>query len=252
MSFRTILYSQLEPSARKTSGLSRLNIGIACLILLASFLAILETEETVRTQAETVFYITEVIIVSLFLVEYLARVYVAGEDSKYSGVLGRLKYIFSFWAIIDLLAILPFFLSFVPYNGLMLRLIRLLRLLRLARLGRYSTAWDALATALISRRYELTISAVIAGIFLILSSSCLYLIEASYQPETFGSIPRALWWSIATLTTVGYGDATPITALGKFFAGLTAIAGIGMIAMPTGILASAFSDVLQKQKNKSQ
>lgn len=92
------------------------------------------------------------------------------------------------------------------------------------------------------------LSLLAAGFLLVGSSSMLYLLEAGSQPEAFGSIPRALWWSIATLTTVGYGDVTPVTALGKLFAGITAIAGIGLIAMPTGVLAAAFSDAFQRKR----
>ena len=132
----------------------------------------------------------------------------------------------------------------------MLRLIRLLRLLRIARLGRYSQAMSAIIEAISIRRYELILSMAVAMVLLVFSSACLYVLEGDVQEEAFGSIPRSLWWSIATLTTVGYGDVTPITALGKVFAAITAITGVGMIALPTGILASAFSDVLQKRKQK--
>lgn len=158
---------------------------------------------------------------------------------------------FSFWALVDLVAILPYFLGFMTHNNaFLLRLLRLARMLRLARLDRFSQAWVSLAGALKSRSHELWLSAGVAGLLLLFSSCCLYVVEAAAQPEAFGSVPRALWWSIATLTTVGYGDVTPITALGKFFAGLTAVAGIGIIAMPTDILAAAFSDAFQKKRNQ--
>lgn len=88
----------------------------------------------------------------------------------------------------------------------------------------------------------------LATLLLLVSSTMLYLIEGAHQPETFGSIPRTMWWSIATLTTVGYGDVYPVTPLGKIFAGMTAVTGIGLIAMPTGILAAAFSDAIQAQR----
>ena len=156
------------------------------------------------------------------------------------------------WAIIDLIAILPFFLTFGAVNTFVLRLIKLIRLLRLARLGRFSSAISDLYLAVSSRRYELTVSLVVAIMLLILTSSVIYVLEASHQPEAFGSIPRALWWSVATLTTVGYGDVTPITPGGQAFAGLTAIIGIGMIAMPTGILAAAFSDAMQKRRESDE
>ena len=192
----------------------------------------------------------ELILFVCFFVEYVARVYAAGEEERYRGLVGRIRYCVSFWALIDLLALLPFLLTIGASNAFMLRFFRLLRLLRLARLGRFSDAISAVLEAVSERRYELMLSLGAAAMLLVTSASLLYLVEADNQPEAFGSIPRALWWSIATLTTVGYGDVTPITALGKFFAGITAIAGIGLIAMPTGVLAAAFSDAFQRRKDE--
>lgn len=247
---RAALYRQLSPEARQQFGLSFLNKVICVLILLASLTAILETEPTLRESAPLLFPALETLFVVVFIIEYLLRLYSIGEDPRYRGLGGRLRYIFSFWALIDLIAILPYFLGFMVHdNAFLIRLLRLLRMLRLARLGRFSQAWSALADALHSRSHELWLSAGVAGLLLLFSSCCLYVVEAAAQPEAFGSIPRALWWSIATLTTVGYGDVTPVTAIGKFFAGLTAVAGIGIIAMLTGILAAAFSDAFQKKHN---
>lgn len=121
------------------------------------------------------------------------------------------------WAIIDLLAILPCFLTMGAVNAFALRLLKLIRLLRLARLGRFSNVIGDLYRAVRGRRYELTVSLVVAGLLLVLTSSVIYILEASHQPEAFGSIPRALWWSGATLTMVGYGDVTPITPGGQVF-----------------------------------
>jgi len=249
MDFRKNLYKHLSPEAWPYAGLSPVNKFIYTLILFSSLFAVLETEKSLYEISPSFFLFVELFIVSVFTVEYLARLYAVGEIEKYRGFRGRIRYIFSFWSIIDLLAILPFLLTFTSSNAFMLRLIRLLRLLRVARLGRYSHAMTAIIEAVSIRRYELFLSLAFAMVLLLLSSACLYLVEGDVQEEAFGSIPRALWWSIATLTTVGYGDVTPITALGKFFAALTAVTGVGMIAMPTGILASAFSDVLQKKKH---
>lgn len=121
--------------------------------------------------------------------------------------------------------------------------------MRLARIGRFSQAWTSLFEAISKRGSEIAISITIAFILIIISSTVLYLAEGAAQPEEFGSIPRAFWWSVATLTTVGYGDVTPVTGLGKVFAGITAILGVGLVAMPTGILAAAFSEAFQKDKN---
>lgn len=245
--WRCRLYLMLEPSAGQ-AGLSVTNRCISALILLATILTMLETEPVVRTLAPRFFVIAEVILALLFLVEYVARVIAAGENPCYRGLSGRLRYMVSPWAIIDLVAILPFFLTMGSANAFALRLLKLFRLLRLARLGRFSNALGDLYQAVHGRRYELTVSLVVAVALLILTSSVIYVLEASHQPEAFGSIPRALWWSVATLTTVGYGDVTPVTPSGQVFAGLTAIIGIGMIAMPTGILAAAFSDAMQKRR----
>lgn len=245
---RSMLYRQLDPEGWNQPGLSPSNLCISLLIIMAALVAIIETEITVQSLYPPAFIWLEYLFVIIFSAEYLARLYAAGEDPRYTGLSGRVRYIFSLWALIDLIAILPFFLGFLTTsNVFILRLLRIARLLRLARLGRFSRAWSALAEALSARVYELLLSIGLAGLLLLFSSACLYAIEASNQPEAFGSIPRALWWSIATLTTVGYGDVTPITSWGKLFAGITAVAGIGIIAMPTGILAAAFSAAFQKK-----
>lgn len=250
--WRRRLYLMLEPTARQAPGLSIANRCIAGLILLATILTLLETEPVVRALAPSFFITAEVALAMAFLVEYIGRVIAAGEDPRYRGWAGRLRFMTSPWAIIDLLAILPFFLTMGTVNAFALRLLKLIRLLRLARLGRFSNAIGDLYRAVRGRRYELTVSLMVAGLLLVLTSSVIYVLEANHQPEAFGSIPRALWWSVATLTTVGYGDVTPVTPGGQIFAGLTAIVGIGMIAMPTGILAAAFSDAMQKRREQGE
>jgi voltage-gated potassium channel len=106
--------------------------------------------------------------------------------------------------------------------------------------------------AVAKRRYELGISLIIAAVLMLLSASALYVIEGAGQPEAFGSITRSMWWAVATLTTVGYGDIVPLTALGKAFAAFTALTGIGLIAMPAGILAAAFSEVVQNRIDRER
>jgi voltage-gated potassium channel len=125
---------------------------------------------------------------------------------------------------------------------------RVLRLVRLAKLGRLSRAWNDIVSAVHSRRDELLLTLGLAFILILFSSTLMYWAEGGVQPDKFGSIPRSFWWAVVTLTTVGYGDVYPITPLGEFCAGLVAIAGIGVIALPTGILAAAFSDTVQRRK----
>lgn len=246
-SIRLALYRQLAPEGRHETGLSPTNKIVCLLITLAALIAVAETEASIRQAHEAFFDFFEFVFVVAFTAEYVLRVYAAGEDSRYRGLNGRLRYIFSWWSLVDLMAILPFYLGFIAANNaFLLRIFRIVRIFRLSRMGRFSRAWAALSDALRARRYELVLSASLAALLLLFSSACLYIVEAPYQPDSFGSIPRALWWSVATLTTVGYGDVTPVTALGKLFAGVTAISGIGIIAMPTGILAAAFSNAFQR------
>ncbi len=118
----------------------------------------------------------------------------------------------------------------------------------LARLSRFTLAFQDLAKAVVARRFELFVTLALAGFLLLFGATALYVVEGDIQPDKFGSIPRALWWSIITLTTVGYGDVSPVTPLGKFLASLVALAGIGLVAMPTGIMAAAFSDAMERRR----
>jgi len=246
---RRRLYLMLDPAAGPSVGLSPLNRVLALLIFVSVGVAIFESEPLVYQGRESIFYWTEVSIATVFLVEYGARLWVCVEDPAYAdSVKGRIVYALSPAALLDFIAVAPVLFTLVGSEVFLLRLFRMIRILRLAKLGRYSTAMSTIWKAMQSRRYELIMSICIAGLMLLLSSTLLYIVEGEIQPAAFGSIPRAMWWSIATLTTVGYGDVFPVTALGRVLAGITAIIGIGLIAMPTGILAAAFSDALAEQR----
>ncbi len=223
--------------------------GVLSLIVLSVILAVAESEYTLYDRAPHFFDSTALVFGIVFLIEYILRVYASKADPRFQGPWGRLRYMGSFWALVDLFALLPILAQLGGATPFLARLFRIFRILRLARLGRYSGALDGLVEAVKKRRFELTIAFAFASFLLLISASGLYMVEASRQPEHFGSIPRALWWSVATLTTVGYGDVTPITVLGKILAGITAVAGIGLIAMPTGILAAAFSEAFQKSRH---
>jgi voltage-gated potassium channel len=252
-SWRRWLYVNLHPPAWHKRGLSPLNRLVALAILLAVGLAILQSEPTIYTGNEALFRAAEIVFAVIFLAEYAARIWIAGENPDYGPTFsGRLRYALTLPSLIDLLVLLSLFGTLVGSQGAVLRVIRLLRIITLAKLGRYSSALNAISRAIYSRRYELTMSLVIAGMLLLVSSTLLYMVEGEGQPDDFGSIPRAMWWSVATLTTVGYGDAIPHTVLGRILAGFTAITGIGLIAVPTGILASAFSDALQRQREERE
>lgn len=247
-STRRKLYIFLEPRAWPKDGLSPANKALAGLICFAALTAILESEAGLVESYALAFGVIEILLATIFAVEYSTRLWIAGEDPRYRGVMGRLRYAATPLAFIDLLALVPLLLGVLGGEALVLRLFRLIRILRLAKLGRFSAATAAIVEALRARRYELAMSVAIAGILLLVSSTLLYIVEGGDQQQAFGSIPRAMWWSIATLTTVGYGDVVPVTGLGRALAGFTALLGVGLIAMPTGILASAFSDAIQRRR----
>jgi voltage-gated potassium channel len=183
--------------------------------------------------------------------EYLVRLWAEGESPRFRGVQGRIRYALTPAAIVDLIAFLPsLVLPVLPgtSNFMLLRLFRLVRILRLARLGRFSLAMRHLSQAVTDRREELLLSLMLATFILVFSAAGMYLLEGENDPQRFGSIPRAMWWSVCTLTTVGYGDIYPHTVPGKILGGFTSIAGIGLIAMPTGILAAAFSAAFQRTR----
>jgi len=245
---RRRLARALDPALRDEPGMSGLNWAICGLIGLAILVAVLHTEPTLRAGNEALFLSLEVALTGLLAIEYALRVWVSVENPAWGGK--RWRYVVTPAALLDLAAVLVVVVTAFGTEGFLLRLAMLLRVLRIARLGRFSNAFDTVMEAVSSRRVELGLSVAVSVALLLLSSAALYLAEGGVQPDAFGSIPRAMWWSVATLTTVGYGDVYPVTLAGRLFAALTAVTGIGLIAMPTGILASAFSDAFQRQRER--
>lgn len=253
---RHLLYRQLDPRAWPDAGVSPLNRFIGLLILASVMLAVIDSEPTVVVGRESLFHAIEYGFGLLFALEYLARLWTCVEhpgphqSRRWPQLAARWHFMRSPAGVFDLLALAPLVLFGLSGETYVLRLFRVLRVLRLGRLGKFSAALNLLALAVKARRFELLASAALSLVILLISSTLLYMVEGRVQPEVFGSIPRAMWWSVATMTTVGYGDAVPVTALGKLLSGLTAIVSIGFIAMPTGILAAAFSDALQRRHHE--
>lgn len=228
---------------------------IYLLIILNVISLILESYQGVRSQFSELFYFFEVFSVFIFTIEYLLRFWTADLNKEYTGTAlsKRLKFSFSALGIIDLIAILPFYLPFLfPFDLRIVRILRLFRLLRIFKLGRYSKSLQTIKDVLVETKSELAITVFIAFILLVLSSTLMYYIENAVQPENFASIGHSFWWAVATLTTVGYGDVYPITAIGKVLSAVIALIGIGFIALPTGIISSAFIERIQVNKSKNK
>jgi voltage-gated potassium channel len=250
-SLRQRLYIQLEPDAWPGKGLSPTNLALVVLILIAVAQAVLDTEPTITQGRERLFADLEFGIGIIFLIEYVARLWVEVDNPKFRGSrFPRLRYALTPIAIIDLLAVIPALFAFGGAPTLLLRFFRILRILRLAKLGRMSNAWQDIREAFYDRRHEFGLILGLLLLTVLVSGSLMYFAEAEAQPDKFGSIPRALWWAIITMTTIGYGDTYPVTALGRVLGGVIAIAGVMMIALPTGIFASSFTEAMDRRRSK--
>lgn len=221
------------------------------LITLNVIILILESHQELKVSFSSFFNYFEIISVIIFSIEYLLRLWTSNLEKSYKGSFfkKRLKFGFSTLGLIDLIAILPFYLPFIfPFDLRIVRILRLFRLLRIFKLGRYSKSLNTIVAVLKTTKSELAITGFVAFILLVLSSTIMYYFENEVQPEKFASIGHSFWWAVATLTTVGYGDVFPITVMGKIMSGIIALIGIGFIALPTGIISSAFIERIQEQK----
>jgi voltage-gated potassium channel len=250
MTLRAAFYKQLAPEAR-ASGISLTNWLIIGLVLLSFLFLALETEPTLTSQPgwRRTFNLFNLFVVSAFAVEFVTRLWVIGEDPQYRGLAGRIKYMSQFNSIADLLAFLPELIVMALGIGVPLIALRILRLFRLIKIARFVPAFDVFSAALSRAGSQLLTALALALMLVYLAAVLLYFIEGVGEGnEKFGSIPRAIWWSVATLTTVGYGDVYPETVLGRLAAGLIAMAGVGVVALPAGVFASAFSDELRERQ----
>jgi voltage-gated potassium channel len=202
------------------------------LVILGSIIVFsIETLPTLSPITYAILYRIEVCVVVFFTCEYIARLIVAPK---------KLSYVFSFFGMIDLISILPFYLHF-GFDTTSIRAFRLLRLIRIFKLTRYNSAADRFHRAFMLAREEIVLLVLTMLIILYLSGVGIYYFERSAQPQVFASIFDGLWWAVSTLTTVGYGDVYPVTSGGKFFTFLVLLLGLGVIAIPAGLFASALS-----------
>lgn len=246
---RRRLYQILEEGAAGDVA-SRVADGIVILIILLNVLAVvIETAPAIAERYARPLRVFEIASVAFFTLEYAARLWVAPEHvpySKLSPARARLAWAMSPGGIIDLLAILPFYLGLLFAADL--RFVRIFRLVRFLKLARYSTGMRSLFEAIHSERRALMGSLVIMVGLVLTASSLAYMAERDVQPDAFGSIPSAIWWATATVTTVGYGDVVPVTLAGKMLGVVVMLFGFAMFALPVGIVATAFASEIHRRE----
>lgn len=226
------------------------SVGMSILILINVVFVLIDTTQNQPEALRATSGVVEVVSVAIFTVEYLLRLWTA--DLRLPGVrpaIARLRYVVSGMAIIDLLAILPFYLPMLlPVDLRVLRVLRLVRLLRIFKLGRYSDGLVRVGRVLKKSAPALTSSMSVVVLLMIVASVLEYYVENPAQPGAFTSAFDALWWSVSTVTTVGYGDVYPITPLGRIIGAIIALLGVGLVAIPTGIISAGFVEEVRTEK----
>lgn len=229
------------------------DVAIRVLIALNVIGVVLETIPVVNDVAGAWLRVFDTLSVMVFTVEYLLRVWSAREDPRYSGIiLGRFRFALTPLALIDLLAVLPFWLPVLGVDLRALRGVRLFRLFRILKMARYSRALQTFGRVFRRKAEQLVLTFALVGFLLLIASLLLYYVEHDAQPETFGSVPAALWWGIVTLTTVGYGDVYPITVVGRVLGGVFALFAVLFIALPTALLGAGFVEEMEVRKEDRQ
>ncbi len=243
------LWEILEISKKNDQQSKIFDYLISILIVLNVLAIILETEKSFFGEYETFFGYFETLSMVIFTVEYFMRIWscTVVEDYKHPFT-GRIKYFFSPMALIDFIAIAPFYLTFIITDTRILRILRFLRVLKVTKHFHHSNTFNIITNTIFRKRSELISSLILMFSLLLICATGVFFAENETQPEKFSSIPSAMWWAVATLTTVGYGDIFPVTSMGKILGSISAIFGIGLFALPAGLLASGFSDEMKKEK----
>ncbi|MBP2133227.1 voltage-gated potassium channel [Methanomicrobium sp. W14] len=234
------VYDILEFNDASDRIAAAINMFFIVLIIVSSASVILSSLKNFENYI--LFLVIDVVSVLVFTVEYILRLWCCTENRDFRRpFFGRIRYAVTPLAIIDLLAILPFYLPlFIGIDLRILRILRLFRIFRLFKLARYTQSFNLLKKVILHEKEALVMTLFILALVIVIASTLMYYAENSVQPEAFASIPHSMWWAVATLTTVGYGDVYPVTPMGKIMASVIAIAGIGFVALPTGILSSGY------------
>jgi voltage-gated potassium channel len=223
---------------------------IIVLIILSIITMMLDTFKGLSSTLYSVLFYFDIFSVAVFTVEYILRIWTSNLlYPEHSLTLSRVKYVTSAMAIIDLLAILPFYIPFIiPVDLRILRIVRLIRIARIFKLNRYSQALNTIGKVLKNKSSQLLSTIFVIALLIVMAAVLMYNIESAAQPEAFDNILSGFWWAIATITTVGYGDIIPVTFIGKALASVIRFCGIALVAIPTGIISAGFSELSHKEK----
>lgn len=239
--FQILAFNTISSKPATTKLAKCFHAFIVFMIILNVTMIILDTVDDFTSVYAVHSHYFELFSVIVFTSEYLLRVYTCVVNKKYRSTYGRLRYMRSAFALVDLMAIAPFFIPMlVDMDLIFLRTVRLLRLFRLFKLGRYSRSYSLIAKVMKQTWRDISVSMVFIFTIWIIGSSVIYMAERQAQPSLFSSIPATMWWTIITLTTTGYGDMYPITIIGKIAGGCLAIIGVCIFAIPAAIITSAF------------
>ncbi len=224
---------------------------IIVLIFLSILTIILQSFDKLDAQFTNSFRYLEGFTVAVFTIEYLLRLWTADLAFSNSSI-PRIRYFLSFLAFFDLLAILPFYLPFIGADLRVLRLFRMLRLLRLVKIKRYSPALQTVLDVVSCSLHQLLASFCVCAVIIFIAGIIMYTAENEAQPEAFPNVLASLWWAVNALTTVGYGDVYPVTVTGKFFASILSVIGVGVIAIPAGIIAAGFLKAIENNADSEK
>ena len=226
--------------------MNRFDFFIYVLIIGNIVAMVLESHQSIQIRFSEFFHYFELISILIFSFEYLYRIVVSYKEKQWSGVK---NYVFSFFGLIDLVSILPFYLKqFVLLDGRFFRILRLFRLTRVFKLGRDSKSLKLFIKALSAVKSELKFTLFLSVLTILFSASAIYFLENKAQPEVFSSITASIWWATVSLATVGYGDIVTVTIWGKVFASIISLVGIGIVAIPTGIISASFVEEIHNSK----
>ena len=247
MDFKNKIYEVIEKTNEEDKVGKWFDMSMLVLIILSILQIVLESHANIQSKYGNYFRIFEIFTVMIFTIEYLCRIYTAKCKYGDGNITSIFKFIFSFEGMIDLISILPFYLPLaIKLDFRFMRIFKVSKVFRIFKLGRYSKSFDTIKRVLKREKEVLVITLVFSFLLILISSILMYYVENPVQPKAFPNITATMWWGISTLTTIGYGDIYPVTVLGKILASVVAIIGIGIIAIPTGIISAGFVGEIKK------